>query len=96
MRKKHLSVICQMPHWRLQVGDCVRAPQAPPPFPFALGMTPAPGKVDPGSWASLTTKQIWQLRDIRRDRTVSYALRPLLGNDAGGIQLGGSGDTADD
>ena len=27
---------------------------------------------------------------------VSHAFRPLLGNDAGGVQLGGSGDTADD
>jgi hypothetical protein len=27
---------------------------------------------------------------------VSHAFRPVLGNDAGDIQLGGSGDTADD
>ena len=27
---------------------------------------------------------------------VSHAFEPLLGNDAGGVQLGGSGDTADD
>ena len=27
---------------------------------------------------------------------VSHAFRPLLGNDAGGVQLGGSGDTAND
>src|SRR5262249_37275474 len=27
---------------------------------------------------------------------VSHAFRPVLGNDAGGVQLGGSGDTADD
>jgi hypothetical protein len=27
---------------------------------------------------------------------VSHAFRPLLGNDARGVQLGGSGDTADD
>jgi hypothetical protein len=29
-------------------------------------------------------------------REVSHAFRPVLGSDAGGIQLGGSGDTADD
>jgi hypothetical protein len=27
---------------------------------------------------------------------VVHAFRPVLGNDAGGVQLGGSGDTADD
>ena len=27
---------------------------------------------------------------------VVHALRPVLGNDAGGVQLGGSGDTTDD